>query len=224
MSSSSATKRKREEGPVVSYGILLYKRGDDDTATNTSSSSSPPTIQFLLGLIPQRNWWTVFKGLPDDDEGDESPIDTAIREFQEETGSAGLLTRDSWAPVATLHGAVQGKHKKRLEIYLHPGSFFEPTTCFCLERVVKIDSGGGYMHGKPEIVAVQWMTLDQALAGMNGAKIYKSQEGILKQAQDILMRKFAQEDKEKAKGDGKESNYAKAKEEEPNESPSKSDT
>lgn len=178
---SASSKRKRDDAEqgrsavVSSYGILLYKRDNEATA-----------VKFLLGLIPQRNWWTVFKGLPNDKD-EELPVETAIREFEEETGSTGLLDPQTFQPFATLHGRVG--NKKRLEIFLHDGSFFDETKHFCLERVVKIDSG--YMEGKPEIVAVRWCTLNEALTGVDGAKIYKSQRGILLEAHNILVRQFA---------------------------------
>ena len=172
-------KRKREEitKRIVSYGILLYKRADDD---------QPDGIRFLLGMIPQRDAWTVFKGMPSqkDDGSDESPTETALREFEEETGCQGLLTLPEFHPEATLHGRTSKKH---LEIYLHEGSFFDEHESFCAERVIKIEDG--YMKGRPEIIAVRWLSLQQAMEGADGAKIYKSQESILQEAYAILIAK-----------------------------------
>ena len=187
---------RQQPGPVVSYGVLLYKQRP--VAVDADKNDS---IQFLLGLIPQRNWWTVFKGLP---EPGESPEKTAWREFQEETGwrpeAGNIPTALQTNPLTTLHGRVG--NKKRLEIFLYEGgSFFDNVEQhFCLERVVKIDSG--YMKGKPEIVAVQWLTLHEALTGTNnagGAMIYKSQQNILKDAHEILMRKFAKDNEQESK-------------------------
>ena len=43
------------------------------------------------------------------------------------------------------------------------------------------------MKGQPEIVKIRWLTFEEALDGINGgAKIYKSQQGILKQAHEFL--------------------------------------
>ena len=52
------------------------------------------------------------------------------------------------------------------------------------------------MHGQPEIVELAWLTVEQAISGTEGssqnnkppkiAKIYKSQIGILRQAQAFL--------------------------------------
>jgi hypothetical protein len=186
--STSVKKRKREGGGsrIVSYGVLLYKRVAD------TEKEAAVSIQFLLGLIPQRTNWTVFKGVPNDGDGDnrESPEETALREFEEETGTKGLLTCQNFRPEATLHGRAGKKH---LEIFLHEGSFFQESDFF-LERVVKIDSS--YMKGKPEIVAVRWLDLHQALDGVQGAVVYKSQENILREAHDILLRQESKEKRE----------------------------
>eukprot|EP00977_Amphora_coffeiformis_P017294 scaffold5538_cov159-Amphora_coffeaeformis.AAC.12 len=173
--STMSQKRKRGDTGkrLVSYGVLLYKR----------VGNQPDGIRFLLGMIPQRNAWTVFKGMPSqkDDGSDESPAETALREFEEETGSQGLLSLQEFRPEATLHGRASKKH---LEIYLHEGSFFDEQESFFAERVVKIDEG--YMKGRPEIIAVRWLTLQQAMEGADLAKVYKSQEPILQEAFAIL--------------------------------------
>lgn len=125
-------------------------------------------IIYLIG-----NFWTVFKGMP---EPNETPHETALREFQEETGFDGL---QKLKPEATLYGSTG---KKTLEIYLQQ---YQEEVVFDIDQVVKIDSG--YMQGRPEIIAIDWMTLEQALEGYNGAKIYNSQESILKDAYDAIM-------------------------------------
>lgn len=159
-------KRKRTEATrPVSYGVLLHKKQDDE-------------VVYLLGMIPQRNWWTVFKGMPNND--DESPHETALREFREETGTDENVLQ-AISPEATLYGKTG---KKDLVIYLQEGSEVSSES-FNLERVVKIDQG--YMKGKPEIVAIRWLTMREALDGVDGAKIYKSQESILRDAQDFVI-------------------------------------
>jgi 8-oxo-dGTP pyrophosphatase MutT (NUDIX family) len=170
-----------------------------NNTTTTATTTSFPQFHFLLGLIPQRTWYTVFKGIPNNNES--TPAQTAIREFEEETGTQGqgLLSIDTFVPETTLHGKVG--NKKKLEIFLYEGSWFLPTQHFCLERVVPIDTG--YMKGRPEIVSVRWMTLDEALSGITAdnntstkgttttkARIYKSQESILQDAHTYLVQKY----------------------------------
>jgi 8-oxo-dGTP pyrophosphatase MutT (NUDIX family) len=167
---------------VVSYGLLLYQQHDDDASS----------IRFLLGLIPQRNWWTVFKGLPEGP--DESPHETAMREFREETGVsdqvASLLfggpstNACAFEPETTLHAKVGSS--KDLCIFLVNGSRIQEAD-FNMDRVAKIDQG--YMQGRPEIVAMRWLSLEQALQGVEGAKIYKSQVQLLQQANQFLLDK-----------------------------------
>lgn len=165
----TTAKRKMTEAlgdRIVSYGVLLYKKDGINKER-----------RFLLGLIPQRNWWTVFKGMPSSK--NESPTETALREFEEETGTSGIVEKIT--PEKTLMGKAG---KKDLVIFLQEGSEFDVES-FDIEKVVKIDSG--YMQGQPEIVAIQWLTLKQALEGVDGAKIYKSQENILCGAHEFIM-------------------------------------
>ena len=151
---------------LTSYGVLLYKKGNAGI------------VQYLLGLIPQRTFWTVFKGMPE--ANDVSPHETALREFYEETG----IIRKDLVAVSPDAPVLEGRAgKKRLIIYLvHAPEIQE--SMFEIGRVVKIDQG--YMAGQPEIVAIRWLSLQQAVEGIDGAKIYNSQESILHQAQSIL--------------------------------------
>jgi 8-oxo-dGTP pyrophosphatase MutT (NUDIX family) len=206
-------------GELVSYGILLYKRGSDKncekrTTTNgrdiddndknqtqqqqrlqpVEKQNDGDDVRFLLGLIPQRNWWTIFKGLPNTNEDGvvvESSQETALREFQEETsivwpGGTVLI------PELTLQGSVgSGKNKKKLVIFLVQAVTSISTDQFDVSKVIQIDKG--YMKGQPEIVAIQWLSYRQATNGIATtdtnnklAKIYTSQRGILEEAHQYL--------------------------------------
>lgn len=103
-------KRKRERGATrpVSAGLLLYKKEVD-------SETSISTIRYLLGMVPQRNNWTVFKGMPSNSE--EQLEATALREFEEETGTSNIVKRIQ--SEAVLRGATS---KKDLVIFLQEGS------------------------------------------------------------------------------------------------------
>ena len=113
----------------------------------------------------------------------ETPYETALREFQEETGSSALT---ELSPIATLSGSTG---TKQLAIYLQEAS--KDDIVFDVDRVVKIDSG--YMAGRPEIIAIRWCSLQEALNGVDGAKIYNSQETILTQAYNIIMKRQTEE-------------------------------
>lgn len=160
----------RPKNLAVSFGILLYKEAEEGEYT------------FLLGKIPQGNAWTVFKGLPDDGE---TPHQTAIREFREETSIPFPFDDLSECKVTTLFGRTSNK---LLEIYLVKAPENFSIAAFDVESIVKIDSG--YMEGKPEIIEIQFLTKQQAVEGTKArkglAKIYKSQIGILDHAQEYL--------------------------------------
>ena len=155
----------------VSAGVLLYKRSSNE------GGSSSKAVRYLLGMIPQRNFWTVFKGMPESS-ANESLEETALREFEEETGTKGIVK--AIRPETTLRGSTA---KKDLVVFLQEGSAVSEDD-FDLEQVVKIDQG--YMEGQPEIVTIRWLTLEEATSGTDGAKIYPSQKGILEQAQTFL--------------------------------------
>ena len=161
----------------LSYGILMYKRDHEDNS-----------FKYLLGLIPQRNAWTVFKGMPD---AGETPEQTAIREFIEETSLPFPYPEEEFENilVTKLYGKTS---KKLLEIYLVEAPANVDISIFDVDKVVKID--GEYMKGQPEIVDIQFLTKDQAIHGTNvttskGHKhvnIYKSQKGIIEHAEVFL--------------------------------------
>ena len=93
----------------TSYGVLFYRRrlhhrqhvgscggggggdGDDDDDGGSGNEHRPLQhyeFQYLLGLIPKRNFWTVFKGVSEEagrNGKSESPFETAVREFEEES-------------------------------------------------------------------------------------------------------------------------------------------
>lgn len=189
-------KRKRENDGTssrVSYGLLLYKIDDSlvngrisgaDRSVTKEHESRAPVIRFLLGLVPQRNWWTVFKGLP---EPNETPPKTALREFIEETGivdAASSLGSVLSSPEMELHTRVGSS--KTLSIFLIEGSAIRESS-FDVEKVVTIDQG--CMKGHPEIVKIRWLTLQEALDGADKAKIYSSQREMIQQAQMFLLSK-----------------------------------
>ena len=201
----------------TSYGILLYREiekksttatitiqdkdvtsdHNDNDKTTRETKSGRKQFEYLLGLIPQGNAWTVFKGLPEDNE---RPEETAIREFEEETSFAVPIEDNiNWeGEHEILYGVTSTK--KLLQIYLIkalPSSVIDVSK-FDINKVVKIEKG--YWAGKPEIIHIQFMTKDQAIEGVSSGststscgcgsprivKIYKSQVSILERAETIL--------------------------------------
>ena len=98
----------------ISHGVLLYRRKPDAPSPHDNAATANGiNFEFLLGMIPQRNFWTVFKGMPNDNE---SPLETAAREFQEETS---VNLPDNWTAETILWGKTS---KKYLHISLVDGS------------------------------------------------------------------------------------------------------
>ena len=184
----------------TSHGILLYRLPESNDNKNKDGDSDAKKlmnlfrsneIRYLVGLTPQGNAWTVFKGLP---EAKERSQETAAREFEEETSLKFPYDKGDWKtwPIqAELYGVTSTK--KLLHIYLIPAPDDLEISKFDKDKVVKIDSGR--FAGVPEIVEIKFMTKKQAIAGMVGrgktkaAKIYKSQISILERADAILNNK-----------------------------------
>jgi len=179
---------------ATSYGVLFYRQqsGGFGNESNFDNVRASREFEYLLGLIPQGNAWTVFKGVP---EINERPEETAVREFEEESSLPFPYEREEWGkssrcPVtATLYGVTSTK--KLLEIYLLPAPPVLDVSRFDVNKVVKID-GSGRFAGLPEIVEIRFLTRAQATEGVRGkgsdkiAKIYKSQISILERADWIL--------------------------------------
>ena len=96
----------------------------------------------MLGLIPQGNSWTVFKGLPEGN--NEQPEETAIREFEEESSLTFPYNNDNnnynWdKKYEILYGVTSTK--KLLQIYLIPAPLDIDISKFDISNVVKIDKG-----------------------------------------------------------------------------------
>lgn len=181
---------------VTSYGILFYRdpqnnnrRVEDDSETATVIKPQCLEFEYLLGLIPQGNSWTVFKGLP---EGDEKPHETAMREFEEETSLDFPYSKADWKHHCEIKAELYGvtSTKKLLQIFLIRAPPMLDVSKFEIDKVVKIDSGR--FSGVPEIIEIKFLTKKQAVEGTCGtgkykvAKIYKSQISILERADMIL--------------------------------------
>uniref|UniRef100_A0A448ZKH9 Nudix hydrolase domain-containing protein n=1 Tax=Pseudo-nitzschia multistriata TaxID=183589 RepID=A0A448ZKH9_9STRA len=195
---------------ITSYGILMYREStasDDPGSRRNSESADEPAkdngcrnshgdvphhrkeFEYLLGLIPQGNAWTVFKGLP---EPNETPEETAVREFEEETSLRFPYPFPNTGKnvfTTKLYGVTSTK--KLLQIYLVPSPPELDTSRFDVDKVVTID-GSGRFSGLPEIIEIRFLTKDKAIEGVRGkgnhriAKIYKSQISILERADSIL--------------------------------------
>lgn len=178
----------------TSHGILLYRKpstnaeqagNDESDAKKWKNIFQQSDVRYLLGLIPQGNSWTVFKGLP---EPNETPEETAVREFEEETSLKFPYDCKTWPVKAELYGVTSTK--KLLHIYLMEAPSDLDTKKFDVDKVVKIDSGR--FAGVPEIIEIKFLTKKQAIQGIPGrgkqkaAKIYKSQISILERADAIL--------------------------------------
>jgi predicted NUDIX family NTP pyrophosphohydrolase len=133
--------------PLASCGLLLYRRDADALRVLIVHPGGPYWRQRDVGA------WSIPKGLSDPGE---SPEATALREFEEELGTAVS---------GALHslGSIRQRGGKRVEAYALEGDFDIATlrsNVFDLEW----PPGTGHMQQFPEVDRAAWCTLDQARA------------------------------------------------------------
>ncbi|CAN5437121.1 NUDIX domain-containing protein [soil metagenome] len=102
-------------------------------------------------------WWTIPKGL---DEEDESLLETAIREFKEETG----LTPSG--PYIEL-GNVKQKGGKTVHAWAFEGEWDPASGFTCNYFQMEWPPKSSKFKSFPEIDAAQWIPLNEALLKIN---------------------------------------------------------
>ncbi len=139
--------------PVISAGLVLYR-------------TQGGAIEVLLGrlggpLWAKRQHWTLPKGIVEDGE---DPLDTAYREFEEETGQAA----PNGDPLPL--GEIRQRGGKRVVAWAIDGDFdlaaFEPGT-FTMEWPPRSGRFGEF----PELAEVGWFRIDEAKDAINTAQV-----------------------------------------------------
>jgi predicted NUDIX family NTP pyrophosphohydrolase len=132
---------------ITSAGILLYRL--------------TPEPEVLIAHMGGPYWaakdagaWSIPKG--EFDEGEESALDAAIREFGEELGVP--------APVVTFAelGTFAYSSGKRVTVFVADGAGFDPPTEGFGEFEMEWPPRSGRTTSFPEIDRAEWMPLDRA--------------------------------------------------------------
>jgi len=146
----------------ISYGVLPYRLHNN-------------RIEFLLGMPPQGNYWTVFKGAKNEGEQDH---EAAKREFREETGF--MFPHEAhFDDSKILTGVVgKGRKQKELKIWLIEMPDLQIVD-FDPNKVLPIDTGD--YAGMPEIVELEWVVGETAVERMP-----PSQKTMIAQAEGYL--------------------------------------
>jgi predicted NUDIX family NTP pyrophosphohydrolase len=136
----------------VSAGILLFRFRNGALEVLFAHPGGPFFSKRDLGH------WTIPKGEPAD--GDEL-LETAAREFEEETGHAlSLVARDSGAPPLDLGSVVQASGK-RVHCWAVEGDL-DPAAATSNTFEMRWPPGIGRLTTFPEIDQVAWFTLSEA--------------------------------------------------------------
>jgi predicted NUDIX family NTP pyrophosphohydrolase len=128
-----------------SAGLILYKRADGEPLVLLAHPGGP------FWAKKDRGAWSIPKGLV---EGDETPLDAAIREFTEETGFAA---EGVFVPL----GSVTQRGGKRVEAWAVEGDC-DPAALKPGMFEMEWPPRSGRMAQFPEIDRVAWFTLAEA--------------------------------------------------------------
>jgi len=153
--------------PRTSAGLLIYRR------------NSSGTVEVLLGHYGGPFWarrdqgaWTVFKGRGHQGE---TPLETATREFEEETG--WKAPTNPWLPLPEVKAANQIMNIWAVEADFDPEAL-RPGT-FSMEWPPR----SGRIREFPEIDRAQWFSVPEARV-----KVVSSQGALLDLLIGILNR------------------------------------
>ena len=138
--------------PKRSAGILLFRRSPD-LEVLIAHPGGPYFAKKDTGA------WTIPKGLVEDGEGD---LETAIREFREETG------QDTDGPYIDLD-EVRLKSGKRIHAFASEGAFDE-AALKSNPFEIEWPRGSGKTRSFPEIDRVMWANPEVAKGKLNPAQ------------------------------------------------------
>lgn len=144
----------------VSAGILLYRSRDGELEVLLAHPGGP----FFEGR--DQGHWTIPKGEPD--EGDEL-LETAGREFEEETGHAlAAVARDPAVPPLDLGSVVQASGK-RVHCWAVEGDL-DPAAATSNTFEMPWPPGSGRPRTFPEIDRVAWFPIAEARRRANASQ------------------------------------------------------
>ncbi len=139
--------------PTLSFGLLMCRK-------------TTPLEFFLVHpggpyfRNKDRGVWSIPKGLP---EGEETPLQTAKREFQEETGISPN------GPFLDL-GTVKQKGGKMVGAWAFEGDWDPASALTCNTFTLEWPPHSGKKVEFPEIDAASWFTLETAMSKINQAQ------------------------------------------------------
>jgi predicted NUDIX family NTP pyrophosphohydrolase len=133
---------------VTSAGILLFRRADQAPEVLLVHPGGPYWAKKDLGA------WSIPKGLVEDGE---EPIESALRELEEELGSPF-----DFAPETLIElGSVRQKAGKVVHCWAAEGDF-DPATLRCNTFSMEWPPRSGVEREFPEVDRAEWFGLDEA--------------------------------------------------------------
>lgn len=147
----------------ISAGILLYKIDKGQLLFLLVH----PGVPFFKNK--DDGWWTIPKG---EQQENEEPLETALREFEEETGYKPL------APYIPLKTITQ-KGGKKVHCWAAAGEF-QPAPMVANTFAMEWPPHSGEQQNFPEVDQAAWFTLEKAKQKINGRQVPLLEELKLK--------------------------------------------
>lgn len=139
----------------ISAGLLMYRRYGEEWQLFLAHPGGPYFEKKDEG------WWTIPKGLP---EAGEEPLETAIREFREETG---IPINGPYLPL----GRIKQKGGKWVHAWAFEGDWQEEKGIRCNTFKVEWPYKSGRWQEYPEVDRVGWFSYEEACRKINAAQI-----------------------------------------------------
>lgn len=139
----------------ISAGLLMYRQADDELAFFLAHPGGP----YFIGK--DEGWWTIPKGLP---EAGEELLETALREFREETG---IEPQPPYIPL----GEIKQKGGKWVHAWAFKGNWHEEKGFRCNTFKVEWPYKSGKWQEYPEIDRVGWFSYEEACRKINAAQV-----------------------------------------------------
>lgn len=140
----------------ISAGLLMFRHTEDELQFFLAHPGGPYFTQKDEG------WWTIPKGLPE--EGEALLLETAIREFKEETG---IIPQPPFIPL----GEIKQKGGKWVHAWAFEGSWQEEEGIRCNTFKVEWPYKSGNWQEYPEIDRACWFSYQEACRKINAAQI-----------------------------------------------------
>jgi predicted NUDIX family NTP pyrophosphohydrolase len=139
---------------IISAGLLMYHQNNTGIKVFLVHPGGP----FFTNK--DNGWWGIPKGLPDENE---DLLNTAIREFEEETG---LKPKGNYIPL----GTVEQKGGKTVHAWAFENDNSDPVEIQCNTFTIEWPPRSGRFQDFPEVDKGDFFSIEEAEKKINSAQ------------------------------------------------------